>query len=119
MRDGYADVVVRVWWLSDGSGRNYESFGEDPFLSSELARASVRGIQSQGVIGCVKHWVANDQENDRFTVDTHVSERTLWELHYAPFQAAIDVRHHHLETWVPGSCFLVHGTAHSIGLCGV
>jgi beta-glucosidase-like glycosyl hydrolase len=108
--------VLTAFWLSDDAGRNYESFGEDPFLSSELARASVRGIQSQGVIGCVKHWVANDQENDRFTVDTHVSERALWELHYAPFQAAIDVRHHHLKLVSQASAFRKFCTAY---WCGV
>lgn len=42
-------------------------------------------------MGCVKHFVANEQENDRFTVSVQVPERTLWELYYPPFQAAIEV----------------------------
>lgn len=50
----------------------------------------VEGIQSQGVVANVKHYVDNNQENNRNGVDVQVDERTQWELYYAPFQGAVD-----------------------------
>ena len=63
------------------NGRNFEYLsGEDPFLGSILAGAAVRGIQSQGVIANAKHWVNNNQETNRMTVNEVVDERTRFEV---------------------------------------
>lgn len=70
-------------------GRNFESFGEDPFLTSRLAEEYIRGIQNEGAIATVKHFALNEQEFDRHNVDTYADERTLRELHFPAFQAAI------------------------------
>ena len=63
------------------NGRNFEYLsGEDPFLGFTLAGAAVRGIQSQGVIANAKHWVNNNQETNRTTVNEIVDERTRFEV---------------------------------------
>ncbi|MBB2975848.1 beta-glucosidase [Microbacterium endophyticum] len=71
-------------------GRHFECFSEDPELSAELAAAYVRGLQDNGVAATPKHYVANDSETDRFTVDVDVDERSLRELYLAPFERAVD-----------------------------
>ena len=71
-------------------GRHFECFSEDPELSAELAAAYVRGLQDNGVAATPKHYVANDSETDRFTVDVRVGERTLRELYLAPFERAVE-----------------------------
>src|SRR3954451_5114885 len=70
-------------------GRHFECFSEDPLLTGRLATAYVRGLQERGVGACPKHYVANDAETDRFTVDNRVDERTLRELYLSPFEAVI------------------------------
>jgi beta-glucosidase len=70
-------------------GRHFECFSEDPLLSGRLATAYVHGVQEQGVGACPKHYVANDAETDRMTVDNRVDERTLRELYLAPFEAVV------------------------------
>jgi beta-glucosidase len=70
-------------------GRHFECFSEDPLLSGRLATAYVQGLQEHGVGACPKHYVANDAETDRFTVDNRVDERTLRELYLAPFEAVV------------------------------
>jgi beta-glucosidase len=70
-------------------GRHFECMSEDPLLTGRLATAYVRGVQEQGVGACPKHYVANDAETDRFTVDNRVDERTLRELYLAPFEAVV------------------------------
>jgi beta-glucosidase len=75
---------------SPAAGRNFESFGEDPFLSAELTAADVVGMQSQKVVATAKHFVGNEQETNRSDVDSRIDERTLHEIYYAPFEAAVN-----------------------------
>lgn len=70
-------------------GRHFEAFSEDPELTAALAEAYVRGMQAYGVAATPKHYVANDSETDRFTVDVRVDERTLRELYLLPFERAV------------------------------
>ncbi len=70
-------------------GRNFESYGEDPYLASRLAVAYIKGVQSEGVIATVKHFAANNQEFERNRVDVKVSERALQEIYFPAFKAAV------------------------------
>lgn len=70
-------------------GRHFEAFSEDPFLTGTLAAEFVAGIQSWGVGATVKHYVANDSETERFTVDVRVSERALREVYLLAFEAPV------------------------------
>ncbi|KAK4118553.1 glycoside hydrolase family 3 protein [Parathielavia appendiculata] len=71
-------------------GRNFESFSEDPHLSGTLATSLIRGLQEDGgVAACIKHFVANEQETDRMTVDESVGERALREIYLRPFETAV------------------------------
>jgi beta-glucosidase len=70
-------------------GRHFECLSEDPLLTARIGSAYVRGLQAAGVGATVKHFVANDSETDRFTVDAQVDERTLRELYLAPFEAIV------------------------------
>ncbi|RDW83544.1 uncharacterized protein DSM5745_03870 [Aspergillus mulundensis] len=74
----------------DLSDRNFENFGEDPFLTGSLAREYITGVQSEGVGACAKHFVANDQETRRFNMDEAIDERTLREMYLRPFQMTLD-----------------------------
>lgn len=69
-------------------GRGFESFSEDPVLSGQLAAATISGIQSTGVAATLKHFVCNDQEDQRIAVDSIVTERALREIYLMPFQIA-------------------------------
>lgn len=71
------------------AGRHFECFAEDPSLAGRTGAALVRGIQSRGVAATAKHYVANDSETQRLTVDVRVDERVLRELYLAPFEAAV------------------------------
>jgi beta-glucosidase len=70
-------------------GRHFEAFSEDPELTGSLAAAYVSGLQDNGVAATPKHYVANDSETDRFTVDVRASERALRELYLAPFERTV------------------------------
>jgi beta-glucosidase len=71
-------------------GRNFEGYGEDPYLAGRLAVAYVRGVQGEGVIPSVKHFDANNEEYERHRIDETIDERTLHEIYLPAFQAAIE-----------------------------
>jgi beta-glucosidase len=70
-------------------GRNFEGYGEDPFLTSRMGVAFIRGTQSEKVIATVKHFAANNQEFERHRVDEKIDERTLHEIYLPAFKAAV------------------------------
>jgi beta-glucosidase len=72
------------------SGRAFEGFGEDPWLIGRLAVAEIEGIQSAGVLANVKHYLANNQETQRGTIDEIIGERTLREIYMPAFRAAVE-----------------------------
>ncbi|NNE72368.1 MAG: glycoside hydrolase family 3 protein, partial [Acidimicrobiales bacterium] len=74
---------------SPRGGRHFESYSEDPELSSRIAVAFINGVQSHGVGACAKHYIANDQEFERHTIDVVVDERSLREIYLPPFEAAV------------------------------
>ena len=71
-------------------GRNFEYMSEDPEVVAEIATAMVRGIQENDVAACGKHFAANSQETDRNSVNTLVDERTLNEIYFPGFRAAVE-----------------------------
>jgi len=75
------------------AARNFEYFGEDPFLASRLAVSFINGVQSQGVAATIKHYVANNSEFDRNNTDSIVDERTLREIYLPAFEAAVKEAH--------------------------
>ena len=75
------------------AGRNFEYFGEDPFLTGRIAVGFIKGVQSQGVSATVKHFAANNTEYDRNHTDSIVDERTLREIYLPAFEAAVKDAH--------------------------
>ncbi|MFJ5734800.1 glycoside hydrolase family 3 protein [Streptomyces microflavus] len=74
-------------------GRHFEAYSEDPYLTGEIGTGYVRGVQEGGVATTVKHFVANDAETDRFTVNNTVAPRPLRELYLAPFERIVRNAH--------------------------
>lgn len=75
------------------AGRNFEYFGEDPYLSSRMAVSYINGVQSQHVVATVKHYAGNNQEWDRNNVSSDIDERTLQEIYLPAFKAAVTEAH--------------------------
>src|SRR5579884_412941 len=75
------------------NGRNFEYFGEDPFLGSKIAVGYIEGMQNQGVSATIKHYLGNNSEFDRHNVDSIIDERTLHEIYTPIFAAAVKDAH--------------------------
>lgn len=75
------------------NGRTFEAFGEDPFLTAQIAVAEIRGLQGQHVIADVKHYDANNQEADRFRINEIIGARALHEIYLPAFKAAVEQGH--------------------------
>lgn len=78
--------IVRV----PQAGRNFETFGEDPLLAAAMVALEVRGIQDAGLMATVKHFIVNNQENNRYDVNVNISERALREIYLPGFLAAVE-----------------------------
>lgn len=70
-------------------GRHFECYSEDPHLTAEIGTSVIRGLQSQGVAACVKHYIANDSETDRTVYIARVPPQALREVYLAPFEHAV------------------------------
>jgi beta-glucosidase len=70
-------------------GRNFEGYGEDPYLAAQLGVAYIRGVQGEGVIPSVKHFAANNEEFERHRLDEKIDERALHEIYLPAFKAAV------------------------------
>ncbi|GHO93913.1 beta-glucosidase [Reticulibacter mediterranei] len=92
------------------NGRNFENYSEDPYLSARMAVAYINGVQSEGVGTSVKHYICNDSEFERNTINSEVDERTMREIYLPPFEAAI----REARSWtIMASYNLVNGVAAS------
>jgi beta-glucosidase len=70
-------------------GRHFECYSEDPIYSGLLAAEYINALQDQGVAGTLKHFVANDSENDRMSMSSEVDDATLWDVYLKPFEIAV------------------------------
>ena len=75
------------------NGRAFEYMGEDPFLAGEIVVPYIKAAQANGIACCLKHFVLNDQETDRFGVNVNVSDRAIREIYLRPFQKAVEQAH--------------------------
>jgi len=82
------------------NGRNFEYFGEDPYLTSQMVIPYIKGVQSNGVASCVKHYVLNNQEKWRGHINVIVDDRAFHEIYLAPFKAAVE----------KGGCWAIMGS---------
>lgn len=71
------------------NGRNFEYLGEDPFLASKMVVPYIRGVQSNGVAACIKHFAFNNQEHWRDRIDVQASDRALYEIYLPAFKAGV------------------------------
>ncbi|MER8187589.1 glycoside hydrolase family 3 C-terminal domain-containing protein [Kitasatospora sp. NPDC094015] len=91
-------------------GRHFECYSEDPLLTGDLGAALVAGVQDGGVATTAKHFVANDSETDRYTVDVRADARTLRELYLAPFEAIVRKAH-------PWGLMAAYTRVDGVGMC--
>ncbi|HOW89420.1 MAG TPA: glycoside hydrolase family 3 N-terminal domain-containing protein, partial [Elusimicrobiales bacterium] len=87
-RDMLLGPCVNIARVPQG-GRNFESYGEDPWLASRLSAAYVSGLQSGGAAASVKHYALNNQETDRGGVDVRIGERAMHEIYLPAFESAV------------------------------
>lgn len=71
------------------AGRNWEGYGEDPYLAAKLVGPQVIGMQSTGILACAKHYICNEQETNRTSCSSEVDDRTLHEIYLPPFKACV------------------------------
>jgi beta-glucosidase len=71
-------------------GRNFEGYGEDPYLAARMGVAYIEAVQAEGVIPSVKHFAANNEEHERHRIDEKIDERTLNEIYFPAFKAAVE-----------------------------
>ena len=71
-------------------GRNFEGYGEDPYLAARMGVAYIKAVQNEGVIPSVKHFAANNEEYERHRIDEKIDERTLHEIYFPAFKAAVE-----------------------------
>ena len=71
-------------------GRNFEGYGEDPYLAARMGVAYIKAVQAEGVIPSVKHFAANNEEYERHRIDEKIAERTLHEIYFPAFKAAVE-----------------------------
>lgn len=72
------------------AGRNFEGYGEDPYLSAQMAAATIRGIQGRGILAVAKHYIDNEQEFERMSASSEIDVRTQHEIYLPPFKASVD-----------------------------
>jgi beta-glucosidase len=82
-------------------GRNFEGYGEDPYLAARLGVAYIKGVQGEGVIPSVKHFDANNEEFERHRIDEKIDERALHEIYLPAFKAAVE----EANVWTVMSCY--------------
>ncbi|WP_129618536.1 MULTISPECIES: glycoside hydrolase family 3 C-terminal domain-containing protein [Bacteroides] len=70
-------------------GRNFEYMGEDPYLAGQTAANYIKGVQDKGVVATVKHFVGNNSDYDRHNISNDIDERTLFEIYFPAFKAAV------------------------------
>jgi beta-glucosidase len=75
------------------NGRNFEYFGEDPFLAGKMVASAIRGIQSNPVLAQAKHYAANNQETQRNTISSEIDDRTMREIYLPAFESAVKQGH--------------------------
>lgn len=71
------------------NGRNFECYAEDPILTSAIATSYIQGVQSEGIAATIKHFVGNESEMERTTINSEIDERTLREVYLRPFEDAV------------------------------
>ncbi|KAJ2963234.1 hypothetical protein NQZ79_g1718 [Umbelopsis isabellina] len=72
------------------AGRNWEGFGEDPYLTGVMGQVTIQGVQSKGVIATAKHFILNEQETNRMTESSEANDRTMHEVYTWPFARAVE-----------------------------